>query len=145
LKEFGLSGSEKIKRKKDFELIYNTGKILHSADRKLKAVFIELKDGFEHLPLTDSSDEDINIDKECMSAAAIAAAVSKKAGNAVWRNRIKRLVRESYRLNKKILLKKRLLIVFSPLQLNQKKNGKIYLKDLMPSVIDLLNKINSSK
>ena len=141
MKEFGLSGSERIKRKKDFELIYNTGKILHSADRKLKAVFIELKDGFEHLPLTDYSDEDIN--KECM--AAIAAAVSKKAGNAVWRNRIKRLVRESYRLNKKILIKKRLLIVFSPLQLNQKKNGKICLEDLMPSVIDLLNKINSSK
>lgn len=142
MKEFGLARSERVRRKKDFELIYNSGKILYSADRKLKAVFIEIKDGFKNLPVTGSSEKEEIIQRT--RSVAIAAAVSKKAGNAVWRNRIKRLVKESYRLNKNLLTKSQILIVFSPLKLNQKKNGKITLQDLMPPVIDLINKMNSS-
>ena len=49
-------------------------------------------------------------------------AVHKKAGNAVWRNRVKRLLRESYRLNKQILSEivdeKTLLLVIVEDELN---------------------------
>jgi ribonuclease P protein component len=80
----------------------------------------------------------------------IAVAVSKKLGIAVWRNRIKRLVKESYRLNKEVLLeicsKKNILlkIVFSPNSLNEKNNKNIVLIDIMPSVVDLMIKLRST-
>ncbi|KAF0151992.1 MAG: hypothetical protein FD143_1461 [Ignavibacteria bacterium] len=76
-----------------------------------------------------------------------AFAVSKKAGIAVWRNRVKRLCRESYRLNKQILKSVvdeknlSLIIVFSPFSVNERKNKVISLKDIMPAVVDLMNKI----
>lgn len=82
-----------------------------------------------------------------VSGVKIAAAVSKKAGSAVWRNRVKRLIKESYRLNKKSLADKvlekkiQLLLVFAPYKLSEKSNKKIYLKDLSPGVVELMNKI----
>lgn len=82
-----------------------------------------------------------------VSGVKIAAAVSKKAGSAVWRNRVKRLIKESYRLNKKSLVDKvlekkiQLLLVFAPYKLSEKSNKKIYLKDISPGVVELMNKI----
>jgi len=78
-----------------------------------------------------------------------AFAVSKKAGNAVWRNRMKRLLRESFRLNKNILSefysKKNLLLklVFSPSSLNQKENKKIKLNDVINEVVEIISNIKS--
>ena len=63
-----------------------------------------------------------------------AVAVGKKLGNAVWRNRVKRLAREAYRLNKIGLVEKYktknalLEIIFSPQSLNQIKNKRIRAK-----------------
>lgn len=77
----------------------------------------------------------------------IAVAVSKKAGNAVWRNRVKRLIKETYRLNKNPLLEKviekkiQLFLIFSPNKLSEASNKKIYLRNVSPGVVELISKI----
>ena len=131
MKRFGLSSEERIKSRKDFQQIYSSGKIFFSNQKIIKALFI----------IEENSK---------LPGVKIAAAVFKKAGNAVWRNRLKRLIKESYRLNKEILLssaqeKKLLLkIVFSPNLLYQKKNKNLKLKIIMPEVVDIMLKIKSS-
>ena len=90
---------ERIKSRKDFRNIYVRENQFFLQIKKLK-LFIERKSE--------------------PPGVKIAAAVSKKSGNAVWRNRVKRLIKESYRLNKEILTelcpRKNILlkIVFSP-------------------------------
>ena len=130
MKQFGLSSKERIKSKNEFDLVYSAGEILFSSSQKFKAVFF--------------------IHKESeTSGIKTAFAVSRKSGIAVWRNRIKRLLRESYRLNKKELCSEveitnlRVFIVFSPNTINQKNSRKILLKEVMPEVIDLINKIRA--
>lgn len=127
MKNFSLTQNERVKKKRDFEKIYSFAKVLFSSDRLIKV----------HLLSIDSN----------VSGVKIAAAVSKKAGSAVWRNRVKRLIKESYRLNKKSLVDKvlekkiQLLLVFAPYKLSEKSNKKIYLKDISPGVVELMNKI----
>lgn len=127
MKNFSLTRNERVKKKRDFEKVYNTAKVLFSSDRLIKVHFI-------------CSENNVAVIK-------IAAAVSKKAGKAVWRNRVKRLIKESYRLNKKALLEKvllkkiQLLLVFSPSRLSEASNKKIYLHDVSPGVVELMNKI----
>ena len=130
MKQFGLSAKERIKSKNEFDLVYSAGEILFSSSQKFKAVFF--------------------IQKESETSGIKAAfAVSRKSGIAVWRNRIKRLLRESYRLNKKAvyseveLKKLRVFIVFSPNTINQKNSRKILLKEVMPEVIDLMNRVKA--
>jgi ribonuclease P protein component len=126
VKHFGLSGSERIKSKKDFEKIFTIGETALSSDLKIKAFYI-LEPG--------------------SAGVLFAAAVSRKSGNAVWRNRMKRLLREAYRLNKKILkdfvLEKKVLlkIVFSPYRLNQKNNKTISYDDIAPAVLEIMKKL----
>ena len=132
MKQFGLPSIERIKRKKDFELIYSSGKTVISQKKTLKAVYLFFGNENSVIP------------------AKIACAVSRKSGNAVWRNRVKRLLRESYRLNKEILAgfclhnNLNVLVVFSPYILNQKMNRVVSLKDIMPEVLDVMNKIKAS-
>ena len=128
MKNFSLNHNERVKKKNDFEKVYSSAKIFFSSDLLVKSIY--------------------TIDpKKQFFAVKIAVAVSKKAGKAVWRNRIKRLIKESYRLNKHALLKKTLekkialLIIFSPNKLSEYKNKKLYLKDIYSSVIELINKI----
>ncbi len=126
MKKFGLSKKERIKLKRHFNLVYTKGKVIYSPAKKIKATYYH-EDNREN------------------AGVKVAFAVYKKAGKAVWRNRVKRLLREAYRLNKSALVKtaidkgKFLLIVFSPYGIEQKRNKKIYLKDIMPEVIDLMN------
>ncbi len=127
MKNFSLTRNERVKKKRDFEKIYSFAKVLFSSDKLIKV----------HLLSIDSN----------ISGVKIAAAVSKKAGNAVWRNRVKRLIKESYRLNKKSLVEKvlekkiQLLLVFTPYKLYEKNNKKVYLIDVSPGVVELMNKI----
>jgi ribonuclease P protein component, eubacterial len=129
LKQFGLTSLERIKRKKDFELVYSSGSTVFSGNKKLKAVYLFLKQDNPVIPVK------------------FACAVSKKSGKAVWRNRIKRILRVSYRLNKEILNSlclnkgKGLMVIFSPYVLNERHNRVITLNDIMPEVIDIMNKI----
>lgn len=129
MKKFGLSKEERIKLKKLFALVYEKGNIVYSKSRNLKAIYYY---------------------EDCTeSKVKVAFAVYKKLGNAVWRNRVKRLLREAYRQNKHELIsetiakKKFLLIVFSPNNFSRKKNKKIYLKTILPDFIELMNQIKS--
>jgi len=129
LKPQGLSSKERIKSKKDFSELYSNGKILISGDQKIKAVYL--------------------IDKKSGNGIKIAAVVSKKSGKAYWRNRIKRLIKDSYRLNKEELItavskkKRNIRIVFSSYNLNDRKNKKIGLNDIMLPVAELMRRIKT--
>ena len=131
MKRFGLSSVERLKSRIDFEKLYTSGKVILSMNKKIKAVYLIEK-------VTGSG----NI--------KIATVVSGKAGNAVWRNRLKRLLRTSYRQNKKnlyalCLLKKIVLkIIFSPYHFNEKNNKLVMLDDIIPGVKDVLFKIERS-
>lgn len=125
---FKLSSVERIKSKKDFEVIYSSGTIFYSSDYKLKAIFVKELNAAE-------------------PSVKIAAAVNRKSGNAVWRNRVKRLIKESYRLNKHILLpiaiekKVQIKVVFSAYHLNKKNNNFVKLSDIFPNLVELMHKI----
>ena len=131
MKKFGLSEKERVKSKKEIQLIFSSGKNQFSSDKKIKATYTAEKNS---LP----------------PGVKIAAAVSRKAGIAVWRNRFKRLVKESYRKNKYMLLdiseKDHLYIkiIFSPFLLNQKNNKIIKLQEITSAVVNVLIKIKSS-
>ena len=128
MKKFGLSADEKLKSRKDIEELFSTGITLFSSSKKIKAIYL-----IEQYP------EEPGI--------KVAFAVSRKSGKAIWRNRVKRLLRESYRLNKQILLNKidkssyYINIIFVPYSINMRTNKNIYLKDLIPDVIDIMSRI----
>lgn len=128
---FGLSKNERVRSRKDIQKIYSFGKTITSSNKKFKATFLiqqEPADG----------------------GVKIIAAVSKKSGNAVWRNRVKRRIKESFRLNKEALIenckrkKVQLLVVFSPQSVNETENKKISLKEILPNVVELMTTIARS-
>lgn len=126
MKEFTISKKEIISSKNEFDRVFNSGKTIYSNSRKLKAIFY------------------INNDTES-EGLKVAFAVHKKAGSAFWRNRVKRLLRESFRLNKGVLSESLknvfLLVVFSLNTINQRNHIKIKLSDILSDVIELMNKI----
>ena len=130
MKKFSLSKGERVKQKKEFQKIYSKGKILYSSQNKLKVNYY-----------LESSVNEFGI-----KAAFV---VSRKAGNAVWRNRIKRLMKEAYRTNKLTLCEMcssknlHLLLSFSPNNINQKQNKKIKLDFILHDFIGLLEKVKS--
>ena len=128
MKNFSLSYKERIKKRKDFEIIYSTGSTVYSPDKTIKAIFTYKKTNNE-------------------ASLKIAAVVGKRQGNAVWRNRVKRLIKEAYRLNKREFLHDCLdkgldmKIIFSSPLYTEKKNKNIELKDLMSGVVEILSTI----
>jgi len=130
LKAEGLSKNERIKSRNEFDLVYSAGKTVYSSNKKLKAVFYS----FENFELP---------------GVKVGVAVHKKSGKAHWRNRIKRLLRVAFRTNKQQIIsealakKKTVLVVFSLISINQKKNRKIGLNEILPDVIDLIEIIRT--
>lgn len=130
MKKFSLSGKERIKSKKEFDLIYSIGKTIYSEDKKIKALFIK-----------NRTNENPGV--------KIAVAISKRSGNAVWRNRVRRIIREIFRLNKERLVaacrKKRvsLNVIFSAFSMNEKNNKKVQYCNVSPPVLDIINKLEN--
>lgn len=126
MKEFAVSKKEIISTKNEFDRVFNSGKTIYSNSRKLKAIFY----------INDNTESE---------GFKVAFAVHKKAGSAVWRNRVKRLLRESFRLNKGILSESLknvyLLVVFSLNTINQRNHIKIKFSDIMSDMIELMIKI----
>ncbi len=123
--EYSLSKQERITSKNHFSLVYSQGKRLIADSKQFKAIVYR------------GTQEE--------SGVKVAFAVFKKLGSAVWRNRIKRLLRESYRLEKHNLLSscsqnEMVLIVFSPHRFNQTSLPHPKLKDVYDSVTNLLAK-----
>ena len=121
---------DRLKRANDIEAVYKNGNVIISTDRKLRA---------SHL-----SSESIT------NQIRIAVTVSSKAGSSVWRNRLKRIMRESLRLEKDILKeivfkkKQDLSIIFSQYRINQVNHKQLFLKDIKPAVTDILNKLSKT-
>jgi len=113
---------------RDFELVYKTGLVIISEDKKIKANYL-----FES--------KDIN------NTVKIGLSVASKKGNSVWRNRLKRILRESLRMDRENLqniieLKNaNLLIIFSPYSINQTNSKKIFLKEIKPAIWNILKRI----
>lgn len=126
----GVKIFERLKGKSDIDAVYKKGKTIISTDKKLKAFLL-------------SSEGRIN-------KIRVAITVSSKAGSSVWRNRFKRIIRESIRQEKEFLKdrininKQELSIIFSPHRLNQGNVDQVFLKDIKPAVTDILNKITKS-
>jgi ribonuclease P protein component len=118
-----------IKSKKELNAVFNFGKIIYSTDKIFKAYVLIIEDSIE-------------------SRIYTAAVVNRKCGNGVWRNRLKRLIRESFRQTKNILVdkldRKNLLIkiVISPYLVNQESNKKIGLKQTLPSISGILSAVS---
>lgn len=128
MKRFGFSVYERIKSRKEIEQIFTGGETTFSSDNKLRANY--------------------TITSELESPGVmIAAAPSKKLGNAVWRNRIKRLIRESYRLNKADLVERckskdvLLKIILSPQSINQTKNKNPRLSEIEINVKEIISNL----
>jgi ribonuclease P protein component len=121
---------DSLKSEKDIGQVYRKGKVIISTDRKIKANYISAEN------LTNR--------------IKFAITVSSKTGNSIWRNRFKRIVRESLRLElaslKEINFKGStdLLIVFSPYTINQTNNRRLFQKDIKPALSDILNKLRTT-
>jgi ribonuclease P protein component len=119
---------DRLVTKGDFELAYTKGTPVISEDKKIKARYIFST-------------------KNKTNKVKIGLSVASKKGNSVWRNRIKRILRESIRTERetlRIFLEKRnadLLIIFSPYSFNQTNSKKIFLREIKPAVLDILNRI----
>ena len=130
MKKFSLSKNERVKLKRDFQKIYSKGNILVSSQKKLKVNYY-----------LESS-----VNEGGIKAAFV---VSKRAGNAVWRNRVKRLFRAASRPTQPSLFElcssKNLLLLMSfyPYRLNQKQNKKIKLNFILHDFIELLERVKS--
>jgi len=129
LKQNTLSKSERLKSKKDIEEIFSENKSFVSSDKKILLLY-----KICHI-------------EESKPELKFAVTVPKKSGCAVWRNRIKRLLREAYRNSKFELLQHidskgvKLYLIFVPFHLSEKKNKKISLDEIRPGVVELLNKV----
>lgn len=111
-----------------FELVYEKGNVLISQDKKLKVKYILNSEDIEH-------------------SVKIGLSVSSKKGNSVWRNRIRRIIKEALQTSEDLLkdisrqINTGLWMVFSPHSIDQTNYKKIFLKDIQPSIRDLLMRL----
>jgi len=119
---------EWLKSDRDFELVFKKGLTIISSDKKLKARYLYI----------DKS--------ENIKVKAGLSVISKK-GNSVWRNRVKRILRETLRkeFEKLLAIAKQknddLLIIFSPYLIDQNNSKKIYYEDIKIPVLEILTRL----
>ena len=117
-----------LKTDSEFEVVYKKGMFIVSPDKKLKA---------NYLVIPENKKQKIRI----------GLSVSSKKGNSVWRNRIKRIIKEALRSNDYLLkdiisqINAGLWIVFSPHTIDQTNYKKVFLKDIQKSVLDILTQL----
>lgn len=114
-----------IRDENEFEMVFKKGRIVRNEKSNVRAHFLFIRNGESKY-------------------IKVAVSVSSKIGNSVYRNRFKRFIRESLRLEINTLkelidnLRAGLMIVFSPYKLNQKNKKRFYLKDIRENVSDIL-------
>lgn len=129
IKEMSFS---RLKNDNDFELVYRKGNTITSEDKKIRAKYLFSKK--------------IEIERSKFGVSVIS-----QKGNSVWRNRIKRILREAVKKEETMFLNiadqknSNLLIVFSPYSINQINSKKIFLKDIKPAVLDILKRLKKSR
>lgn len=129
MKLFSLSKNERIKEKKNIQALFQNGSSVFSSKNTLKAIYL----------IKDSSEPGVKI----------AVGISRKAGRAVWRNRLKRLIRNAYRMNKIPLVKaikennKQLLILFTSPGYNERKIKKLFYNEVAEELKSILEKIEA--
>ena len=120
---------EWLNRKNEIELVYKNGQTMVSKDKKLRVKYF----------FADNKD----FNKKVKAGLS----VSSDKGNSVWRNRMKRILREIIRKEKEVLLSVAkhkntdFLIIFSPHSIDQGNFNKLTLKDITSSMTDILNKL----
>ena len=123
---------KRIKNKEGIKKIFDLGNKINSSDKKVKAVYYSSY-------------------RESLPVLKYAVVISSKTGNSVWRNRFKRLIRES--INAETTTIKELLlslesdieVIFLPAVINQINCKKIFLKGIQPAVSDILLKIKNAQ
>jgi len=127
LKQFGFPSDQRLKSKIEISEVFENGFNLYSSKNSLRAKIL--------------------IKNSVKGGTKAAFAVYKKSGKAVWRNRVKRLLRESFRQNKAKIIplcsanNKSLLIVFTLNKINEKNYPKIKLSDVFDEMVSLLNAV----
>jgi ribonuclease P protein component len=130
LKLFSLSKGERIKEKKNIQLLFQNGSSVFSSKNSLKAIYL----------IKDSKEPGVKI----------AVGVSHKSGKAVWRNRLKRIIRNAYRLNKIPLLKsarennKQVLILFVSSGYSELRNRRLNNQEITEEVKSILGKLEKN-
>lgn len=120
---------EWLNRNNEIELVYKNGQTMVSKDKKLRVKYF----------FADNKD----FNKKVKAGLS----VSSDKGNSVWRNRMKRILREIIRKEKEVLLSVAkhkntdFLIIFSPHSIDQGNFNKLTLKDITSSMTDILNKL----
>jgi ribonuclease P protein component len=117
---------ERLKSENNIDAVFKKGGVIISSDKRLKANYISSNDATR--------------------TTRIAITISSKAGNSVWRNRLKRIIRESLKQEKEFFEDRannnmELSIIFSPYKINQANLKHLFLKDIKPAVTDVLNKL----
>ncbi len=128
MKQFGLTKDERIKSRALYENTFLYGKRFDSNEKLLRISVL----------ISHSEKPGIKI----------SFAINKKHGNAPWRNRVKRIIREIYRLNKTEILNNATAngisasVIFITNRLRQENYNKINYNQLLPDVLSVINKIN---
>lgn len=130
MKLFSLSKGERIKEKKNIQLLFQNGSSVFSSKNSLKAIYL----------IKDSKEPGVKI----------AVGVSHKSGKAVWRNRLKRIIRNAYRLNKIPLIKsarennKQVLILFVSSGYSELRNRRLNNQEITEEVKSILGKLEKN-
>ncbi|MCF8267066.1 MAG: ribonuclease P protein component [Ignavibacteriales bacterium] len=129
---FGLPKNERLSSKKDISYLFDEGAFFNTASGRLRSGYVLVPSEFPGF------------------YAKTAFIVPKKSGKAFWRNRLRRLLKEAYRLNKHILSPAEIFpgyiyhIVLINIFFRQQKHPTLRLSDVSDDVIELLSAIRDS-